>query len=384
MWSISFELLPFFISFFFSLSPFYTPNLLRHTSFSGCRLIRCSKWRRFHMAATKPTRLYLSGDHPGKYQPSYLSNGDGASEDMYQPNAAASATYMKFLHLVDTQLSDDERSVSPPPPPSSSSSTHQTTSTDNAQTSGKKIVSIGFIPSLRPGRLLTPTSSFYSLSLSLSLSLSQNICLILPLSPPAYDAVSPEGGDTPVYQDPAERARQEREWQEELVKVEGEILTLRQVLTAKVRQATELKRKLGITPMQEFKQDIQAGFQQLRESGTNSQTFKNVEEKVETAYANVKARVKGSKSDNSIDEAFQAASAPTTPRSEENPPLPEEKFPFSLTFLPPTFSSFSPCPLFTFSFHLVSFFFNFLTSYLFLFLSLSSIYFFLSPSFLFL
>lgn len=51
-------------------------------------------------------------------------------------------------------------------------------------------------------------------------------------------------------------------------KVEGEILTLRQVLTAKVRQATELKRKLGITPMQEFKQDIQAGFQQLRESGT--------------------------------------------------------------------------------------------------------------------
>lgn len=182
-----------------------------------------------------------------------------------------------------------------------------------------------------------------------------------PLSPPAYDAVSPEGGDTPVYQDPAERARQEREWQEELVKVEGEILTLRQVLTAKVRQATELKRKLGITPMQEFKQDIQAGFQQLRESGTyqktstvmksasektasalstigasvskrfgdlrNSQTFKNVEEKVETAYANVKARVKGSKSDNSIDEAFQAASAPTTPRSEENPPLPEEKVP---------------------------------------------------------
>lgn len=194
-----------------------------------------------------------------------------------------------------------------------------------------------------------------------------------PLSPPAYDAVSPEGGETPVYQDPAERARQEREWQEELVKVEGEILTLRQVLTAKVRQATELKRKLGITPMQEFKQDIQAGFQQLRESGTyqktstvmksasektasalstigasvskrfgdlrNSQTFKNVEEKVETAYANVKtsksienlkdklARVKGSKSDNSIDEAFQAASAPTTPRSEDNPPLPEEKVP---------------------------------------------------------
>lgn len=199
-----------------------------------------------------------------------------------------------------------------------------------------------------------------------------------PLSPSAYDAVSTGGGggETPVYEDPAERERQEKEWHEELIKVEGEILTLRQVLTAKVRQATELKRKLGITPMQEFKQDLQAGLQQLRDSGTyqktstvmksasektasalstvgaslskkfgdlrNSQTFKNVEEKVETAYANVKgatgyflgsattpteSRVKGSRSDNSIDEAFQAASAPTTPRSEDNPPLPEEKVP---------------------------------------------------------
>jgi len=197
-----------------------------------------------------------------------------------------------------------------------------------------------------------------------------------PLSPPAYDAVSPGGGgaiDDPVFADPVAQAQQQKEWQEELVKVEGEILTLRQVLTAKVRQAQELKRKIGITPMQEFKQDIQAGFQQLRESGTyqktstvmksasektgsalstigaavsrkfgdlrNSDTFKNVEEKVGTAYANVKtsksienlkdklARVKGSKSDNSIDEAFQAASAPTTPRSEDAPPLPEEKVP---------------------------------------------------------
>ena len=40
-----------------------------------------------------------------------------------------------------------------------------------------------------------------------------------PLSPPAYDTVSPGGGDTPVYQDPVERARQEKEWQEELAKV---------------------------------------------------------------------------------------------------------------------------------------------------------------------
>ena len=108
------------------------------------------------MAATKPTRLYLSGDHPGKYKPSYLSNGDRANEDMYQPNAAASATYMKFLHLVDTQLSDDERSISPPPPPSSSTTTNnQTSSTNQTQTSGK-IVSVGFIP--------TPLGYFFFLN----------------------------------------------------------------------------------------------------------------------------------------------------------------------------------------------------------------------------
>ncbi|CAI9719552.1 Hypothetical predicted protein [Octopus vulgaris] len=202
-----------------------------------------------------------------------------------------------------------------------------------------------------------------------------------PLSPPAYDTVTSRDPETPVYQDPVDKERQEKEWQEELSKIDGEILTLRQVLTAKVRRATELKRKLGITPLQEFKQDIQSGFQQLRDSGTagasssdlyqktsaamktasekttsaisvlgasvskkfdemrNSQTFKTVEERVENAYTNVKtsksienlkdklSRVKGSKSNQSLNESFQASSEPSTPRSEDNPPLPEEKVP---------------------------------------------------------
>ncbi|CAI9719556.1 Hypothetical predicted protein [Octopus vulgaris] len=255
-----------------------------------------------------------------------LSNGDTANEDMYQPNAASSATYMKFLHLVDTQLSDDEPSSSPPPPATMQQQPPQPPSSlslDNKQTDG---------------------DNYYD-----------------PLSPPAYDTVTSRDPETPVYQDPVDKERQEKEWQEELSKIDGEILTLRQVLTAKVRRATELKRKLGITPLQEFKQDIQSGFQQLRDSGTyqktsaamktasekttsaisvlgasvskkfdemrNSQTFKTVEERVENAYTNVKSRVKGSKSNQSLNESFQASSEPSTPRSEDNPPLPEEKVP---------------------------------------------------------
>ncbi|XP_072304878.1 tpd52 like 2b isoform X19 [Eucyclogobius newberryi] len=42
----------------------------------------------------------------------------------------------------------------------------------------------------------------------------------------------------------------------ELAKVEEEITTLRQVLSAKERHSTELKRKLGLSPLNELKQNI--------------------------------------------------------------------------------------------------------------------------------
>uniref|UniRef100_A0A673AS25 Tpd52 like 2b n=1 Tax=Sphaeramia orbicularis TaxID=375764 RepID=A0A673AS25_9TELE len=42
----------------------------------------------------------------------------------------------------------------------------------------------------------------------------------------------------------------------ELTKVEEEINTLRQVLSAKERHATELKRKLGLSPLNELKQNL--------------------------------------------------------------------------------------------------------------------------------
>lgn len=48
--------------------------------------------------------------------------------------------------------------------------------------------------------------------------------------------------------------------------LEYEIQTLRSVLSVKIREANELKRKLGITTMSELKDDFRHGVQTVRES----------------------------------------------------------------------------------------------------------------------
>ena len=50
--------------------------------------------------------------------------------------------------------------------------------------------------------------------------------------------------------------------------MEDEIGTLKSVLNAKVNEAAELKRKLGITPIVELKEDFKHGLQAIKESGT--------------------------------------------------------------------------------------------------------------------
>ncbi|XP_052396453.1 tpd52 like 2b isoform X5 [Carassius gibelio] len=52
----------------------------------------------------------------------------------------------------------------------------------------------------------------------------------------------------------------------ELTKVEEEIQTLRQVLSAKERHASELKRKLGLSPLTELKQNITKSWQDVQTS----------------------------------------------------------------------------------------------------------------------
>uniref|UniRef100_A0A8C2EE77 Tumor protein D54-like n=1 Tax=Cyprinus carpio TaxID=7962 RepID=A0A8C2EE77_CYPCA len=58
----------------------------------------------------------------------------------------------------------------------------------------------------------------------------------------------------------------------ELTKVEEEIHTLRQVLSAKERHASELKRKLGLSPLTEFKQNITKSWQDVQTSNAYKKT----------------------------------------------------------------------------------------------------------------
>ncbi|XP_066558462.1 tpd52 like 2b isoform X14 [Amia ocellicauda] len=58
----------------------------------------------------------------------------------------------------------------------------------------------------------------------------------------------------------------------ELSKVEEEIHTLRQVLSAKERHANELKRKLGLSPLNELKQNLTKGWQDVQTSNAYKKT----------------------------------------------------------------------------------------------------------------
>ncbi|CAJ1084371.1 tumor protein D54 isoform X6 [Xyrichtys novacula] len=58
----------------------------------------------------------------------------------------------------------------------------------------------------------------------------------------------------------------------ELSKVEEEINTLRQVLSAKERHATELKRKLGLSPLNELKQNLTKSWQDVQTSNAYVRT----------------------------------------------------------------------------------------------------------------
>ncbi|XP_014676092.1 PREDICTED: tumor protein D52-like isoform X7 [Priapulus caudatus] len=173
---------------------------------------------------------------------------------------------------------------------------------------------------------------------------------------------SPDSGVHPNITDPVEHARQQEEWRQELIKVDDEIQTLRQVLSAKVRRSQELKQKLGITPLQEWQHDIQSGLKTVTESDVYQKTshglkvagekttealssigtsvskkmvdlrsttaFKSFEEKMESAYTQVKSRfqtkVTGTGEQGGDDThlltpevTVKSQSAPTTPSTDE-------------------------------------------------------------------
>ena len=122
---------------------------------------------------------------------------------------------------------------------------------------------------------------------------------------------------------------------EELKKTEDEINTLRQVLVARQKHASELKRKLGISPLTELTADINQSLQHVKSSQAyqktsevvsdtadtvknkwndmrNSSFFKSFESKLESAYHNAKLVAS-----TSIDQlSGHARTQPTTPQSD--------------------------------------------------------------------
>ncbi|XP_037949084.1 tumor protein D52-like isoform X1 [Teleopsis dalmanni] len=119
-----------------------------------------------------------------------------------------------------------------------------------------------------------------------------------------------------------EQEQQRAEWSQELARVEEEIVTLRTVLASKTRHASDLKRKLGITVWKEITDDMNQGLKNVKESSVfqrtesvlkstsektasvfgsitsgisskfsqmkNSDSMRSIEEKVGSAYENVK------------------------------------------------------------------------------------------------
>ncbi|CAH1175814.1 unnamed protein product [Phaedon cochleariae] len=164
-----------------------------------------------------------------------------------------------------------------------------------------------------------------------------------------------------------ERVEQEKLWREELAQVEDEIATLRTVLQAKMRRSAELKRNLGITVWKEVSEDINQGIKNVKESNVyqsvetkvgqvtkavtdapiyqktssiiggitgnittkigqmrHSESFKSIEEKVGSAYENVKTKVVSrSGSQQSLDDVgrSRSGSAVTSPTIPEEKPL---------------------------------------------------------------
>ncbi|XP_041822819.1 tumor protein D52 [Melanotaenia boesemani] len=100
------------------------------------------------------------------------------------------------------------------------------------------------------------------------------------------DAVTSVSPSSP----PAMTEEERQELQEELAKVEDEIQTLTQVLAAKEKQLADIKRKLGITPLNELKQNITKTWQEVTTSTAyrrTSETLSQASLKATAAFSNM-------------------------------------------------------------------------------------------------
>ncbi|XP_026547187.1 tumor protein D52 isoform X1 [Notechis scutatus] len=101
----------------------------------------------------------------------------------------------------------------------------------------------------------------------------------------------PEGEDAVAAIDVEALSEEEQEeLRRELAKVEEEIQTLSQVLAAKEKHLAEIKRKLGITSLQELKQNISKGWQDVTSTNAykkTSETLSQAGQKASAAFSTV-------------------------------------------------------------------------------------------------
>ncbi|XP_059412575.1 tumor protein D52 isoform X1 [Carassius carassius] len=118
---------------------------------------------------------------------------------------------------------------------------------------------------------------------------------VLPLRGPKSPDFIPEVGEDAVNAVPSSpytalTEEEQAELHSELAKVEDEIQTLSQVLAAKEKQVADIKRKLGITPLNEFKQNLSKGWHEVTTSTAykkTSETLSQVGQKATTAFSSV-------------------------------------------------------------------------------------------------
>ncbi|XP_003480092.1 tumor protein D52 isoform X3 [Cavia porcellus] len=106
------------------------------------------------------------------------------------------------------------------------------------------------------------------------------------------DAVPEEGEDAAATLSTTETLSEEEqdELRRELAKVEEEIQTLSQVLAAKEKHLAEIKRKLGIGSLQELKQNIAKGWQDVTATSAyrkTSETLSQAGQKASAAFSSV-------------------------------------------------------------------------------------------------
>ncbi|XP_007547816.1 PREDICTED: tumor protein D52 isoform X2 [Poecilia mexicana] len=135
---------------------------------------------------------------------------------------------------------------------------------------------------------------------------------------------------------PVMTEEERQELQEELAKVEDEIQTLSQVLAAKEKQLADIKRKLGITPLNELKQNITKTWQEVTTSTAyrrTSETLSQASLKATAAFSNMGSAISKKFEDvrnaptfKSLEEKVETLKTkitPTTPPSNQDGNVPE-------------------------------------------------------------